>query len=218
MGHHEDFVDPSPIRGLPGPLPEGETLLWQGSPSWQGLAVRAYHVRLVAIYFVILFIWDIAAAVQDGAVFADAALGAMSLFLPATFLICLILVYARLTARDTVYTITSRRIALHYGLILPRTINLPFAAVEGAFVKRYKNGTGDLPVKLTPKVRMAYLQLWPNARPWFVKHPEPMMRSIPDVDHVAQLLADALKANLLDKQDPGSGTSEPVRSDTGQAA
>lgn len=214
MGHHEDFVDPSPIRGLPGALPEGEILLWQGSPDWLGLAVRAYHVRLVAIYFVILFIWDIAAAMHGGASFAGAVSGAMSLFIPLAFVVALILVYAWFTARDTVYTITTRRIAMHYGLILPRTINLPFASIEGASLRRYKNGTGDLPVALTPKVRLAYLQLWPNARPWFVRRAEPMMRSIPDVDDVARLLANALKAGRSDLAEPG----DVARADKGQAA
>ena len=47
MSEH-DF---EPIRGLPGPLPEGETILWQGAPDWRVLAVQAFHVRAVAIYF-----------------------------------------------------------------------------------------------------------------------------------------------------------------------
>ena len=43
--------------GLPERLPEGETLLWQGRPSWRQLALRAFHVREIAIYFALLLAW-----------------------------------------------------------------------------------------------------------------------------------------------------------------
>ena len=38
-------------HGLPGPLPKGERLLWQGRPALVSLARRAFHVDLVALYF-----------------------------------------------------------------------------------------------------------------------------------------------------------------------
>jgi hypothetical protein len=41
-------------RGLPGPLPKGEQMLWQGGPSWKHVAVRVLHVRKLIIYFAIL--------------------------------------------------------------------------------------------------------------------------------------------------------------------
>ena len=43
-----------PIRGLPGLLPPGELILWQGSPAPLLLARSAFHVRAVAIYFALL--------------------------------------------------------------------------------------------------------------------------------------------------------------------
>ena len=43
--------DSEPVRGLPEPLPPGETLLWQGSPRWWSLALDAYRVRALAVYF-----------------------------------------------------------------------------------------------------------------------------------------------------------------------
>ena len=45
---HDDYAG-EPIPGLPADLPEGERLLWQGSPAWMSLAVRAFHIRKVAI-------------------------------------------------------------------------------------------------------------------------------------------------------------------------
>jgi hypothetical protein len=55
-----------PVRGLPENLPEGEHILWQGGPKWTALAVRALHVRAVAIYFALLAVWFAGAAMMDG--------------------------------------------------------------------------------------------------------------------------------------------------------
>ena len=35
-----------PIPGLPGNLPPGESILWQGSPDWQAFARSVFHTRL----------------------------------------------------------------------------------------------------------------------------------------------------------------------------
>ena len=45
------------IAGLPGPLPPGEVLLWQGAPNWWTLARRALHIHQVAAYFAVLLVW-----------------------------------------------------------------------------------------------------------------------------------------------------------------
>ena len=47
--HHEHEFEAAP--GLPEPLPRGERLIWQGSPDWVQLAIHAFHVRKLAIYF-----------------------------------------------------------------------------------------------------------------------------------------------------------------------
>ena len=62
---HEHF-DFEPVRGLPALLPAGEKLLWQGSPDWRSLAVRAYHVRKIAIYFLLLVLWRIGIGISSG--------------------------------------------------------------------------------------------------------------------------------------------------------
>ena len=38
------------MKGLPGPLPAGDRLLWQGRPAWRALAQRIFHVKVVAAY------------------------------------------------------------------------------------------------------------------------------------------------------------------------
>jgi hypothetical protein len=39
---------------------------------------------------------------------------------------------------------------------------------------------------------VAYLLLWPHARPLHFRNPQPCLRAIPDADQVAKLLATAL--------------------------
>ncbi|MBE1236057.1 PH domain-containing protein [Phaeovibrio sulfidiphilus] len=213
---HDDFVEPSPIKGLPSALPDGEDLLWQGSPEWLGLVVRAYHVRLIAAYFVVLFVWDIAEAmfrVEAPVSFQDALVSAVPLIAPACFVLLLVFGYAWFTARGTIYTITSKRVVLHFGLVVPRTINLPFTSIESAALRLHRDGTGDIPLALKPPVRIAYFTLWPNARPWHVKFSQPMMRSVHDAEAVARLLADAAgKARAASEADesaaaPATGAS-----------
>ena len=63
MIQEHDF---EPERGLPEPLPPGETVLWQGSPDWLLLARRAFHVRKVAVYFGLLLAWRVAGTLADG--------------------------------------------------------------------------------------------------------------------------------------------------------
>ncbi len=46
----DDFAF-EPIRGLPEMPPEGERILWQGSPDWRALAWRVFHIREVTFYF-----------------------------------------------------------------------------------------------------------------------------------------------------------------------
>jgi hypothetical protein len=63
-----------PVRGLPEKLPAGERILWQGTPSWRALAIRAFHARKVALYFAALVVWRLALAWHDGEPARDALL------------------------------------------------------------------------------------------------------------------------------------------------
>ena len=51
--------------------------------------------------------------------------------------------------------------------------------------------TGDLPATLSKGYRLAFLVLWPHARPWRVARPEPMLRCVPQAEQVAELLTRA---------------------------
>lgn len=180
-------------RGLPDALPPGERLLWQGAPDWLSLARRAFHLTGIAVYLGMMTAWYVLSGLVDGAG-AQAFVSALplaGLSIAALGLICL---FAWLTARTTVYTLTDRRTVLHIGVALPVTFNLPHARIAGAGLAHHREGTGDIALSLAGEDRIAWLQLWPHARPWRVKQPEPLLRCIPEPERVARLLSDAILA------------------------
>ncbi len=76
--------------------------------------------------------------------------------------------------------------------MLDLTLNLPYERLEGVALRLKKDGTGDLPIRIMAPNKIAYAHLWPHARPWHLSQPEPMLRAIPNAEHVGQLLAEAM--------------------------
>lgn len=202
MSEYQD----GPIRGLPGRLPEGEKILWQGSPCWRSLARRAYHVPLVGSYLAILLVWAAISSANERSL-AEAALSTALLLALALAALSILALLAWLTARTTIYTITNRRVAMQIGIALPVTLNIPFRIVEAAGFRANADRTGDIPLSLAPDGRIAYLVLWPHARPWLVSRPEPMLRAVPEARGVAEILARAVAAYAAE-----NGAPAPVRS------
>lgn len=185
MSAHCDFLPEGTQRGLPGPLPTGERILWQGAPSTRGLWLRVFHAPLAGLWFAVCGIGVVAVA-QNPAGTAAALAGVLGLAL------ALLGVLAFAAHRTTLYTVTNRRLVLQIGIALPVTYNLPFGQVESAELRLFGDGSGDVPLRLKPAARIAYLQLWPHARPWRVSRPEPMLRSVPGATEAAAILGRAL--------------------------
>jgi hypothetical protein len=181
-------------HGLPEALPRGEALLWQGAPEWKSLAIEAFHVRKVAIYFAVILALRAGFLLSDGATAADALAGALMLLPFAVFACGALSLLAWLTARTAVYTLTSERLVMRVGIVLTVTYNLPFRVIHGVDLTRRADGSGNIALTLGGPDRIAYLHLWPHARPWRLKRPEPMMRSLPNVEAVANQMADAITA------------------------
>jgi Bacterial PH domain len=182
-------------RGLPEPLPSGETLLWQGAPRWTALARRAFHIRGLALYFAALTVW---CAVADT---MAAMLWVVPLSLGAIGVLALI---AWIIGRTTVYTITTRRLVMRFGAAIPITLNIPFRMIDAAALKTHGDGTGDIVLTLAPGERIAWLVLWPHVRPWRLSRAEPMLRAVPHAADVAATLADALAATTDPARRPAS--------------
>ncbi|MEI6486715.1 MAG: photosynthetic complex putative assembly protein PuhB [Sphingomonadales bacterium] len=172
-----------PIPGLPGRLPPGETIIWQGTPDWRGVARGVFHTRAVTIWFVFVA----SMAFVAGGTGLTGALVTMAVALLGLAVLALL---AWLQARSTIYTLTNKRVVLRFGVALPKCVNVPLALVGTADAK--PAGTGMVDVSLTPTVRfpLAYLQMWPHVRPWKFGSPQPMLRAVPE--SLLPMLADAL--------------------------
>jgi hypothetical protein len=192
MSEH-DF---EPIRGLPGDLPKGETILWQGAPSWMSFAQQAFHVRAVAAYFALMFAWRAGSAIIGGEAPSRAFMAVLSVMPIALLAVGILAFLAWLNARTTVYTITNRRVVMRFGAAIPRAINIPFTVIESASIKPLASGDGDIALTLKAPNKTAFLHLWPHARPWRVAAPQPTLRAIAHVQSVAGILSEAIAAQM----------------------
>jgi hypothetical protein len=184
--------DAEPVPGLPGPLPEGESILWQGRPGWEGIARRALHLRGLALYFGALALWRGLALSSDGADLHDALFGAGWMVLLGAVPVAMLGAYAWFSARGTLYTITTRRVVVRTGVALPMTVNIPFAVIASAALAKHGDGTGDIALQVMPPHRVSWVALWPYTRPWRLARPEPSLRAVAEPEKVAQLLSRAL--------------------------
>ena len=189
LHEHEHEFEAAP--GLPEPLPPGERLLWQGSPDWHVLARRAFHLRKLAAYFGAMLVLRVVFLLNDGAALTGALSSTLGPLAMASMGLALVGLMAWLSARSTVYTITDKRVVMRIGIVLTLTFNIPFKRIAAAGLHLDAGGTGDLPLTLLGPDRIAFLHLWPHARPWRLGKPEPMLRSVPQAALVARVLTEA---------------------------
>jgi hypothetical protein len=192
-----------PIRGLPGPLPKGESILWQGKPCWRNLAVRSFHIRKVAIYFAVLLVWDVISAVYDHELstvieplFELVGLGCIVMGIIALF--------CWAVEKTTVYTVTTRRVVIRAGIALPKTINIPYPRIDRVDLRMRGASHGDILLTPMPDDRLAYLVLWPHVQAWHFRQGRPMLRSIEAPAEVARMIG-ASVATVLAQTEPVTG-------------
>jgi hypothetical protein len=177
--------------GLPEPLPAGETILWQGAPSWTAMAKHVFRLPWLAVYFAVIVVLQVfSVAGSEGGLSEGWSSVALAVFLALIGLL-LIGLLAYWSAATTMYTLTNRRIVMRVGIVLTVTFNLPYKTLRSADLKLYADGTGDIPMQIATEDKIAYFHLWPHARPWRLAKPEPMMRCIPEAQQVAKLLTEA---------------------------
>ncbi len=188
--HHAE-----PVRGLPGLLPPGERILWQGAPDWRALLWGAFMGRAVALWFIALMGWRFGGGLAEGAGLATAAVYAAWTLpvMAAAFTVLGLLAWA--TARATIYTVTNRRVVIRMGVAIQMSANVPFARITNVALRSLPGDLGDIPLTVGGADRFSWVMLWPNARPWRMARPEPMLRCVPQAARVAALLADAVGAH-----------------------
>lgn len=178
-------------RGLPEKLPEGERILWQGQPQAGLVARRIFHLPVLALYFTGLLAWRLAVLVNDGSDLLQALRGSLGQILLSATALAIVAVLARLTASTTVYTLTDKRVVMRVGIVLTVTYNLPLRSIDAAHLLRLGKGCGEIALALRGDTRIAYLHLWPHARPWQLQRTQPMLRGLQDVERVSALLSAA---------------------------
>lgn len=184
--NHEHEFEAAP--GLPEPLPAGERILWQGSPDWRLLGNDAFHLKTLSIYFALMVVLQAVMSWEPALGLTKNLLSLLTSALLASVALGLLALTAWLSARTTLYTITDKRIIMRIGIVLTLTFNLPLSRINAAQIKNSKDGKGDIALDLQGPDRIAYLHLWPHARPWHLKQPQPMLRALPEVANVASLL------------------------------
>ncbi|MGF1549876.1 MAG: photosynthetic complex putative assembly protein PuhB [Sphingomonadaceae bacterium] len=193
MEHEEE-----PVRGLPGRLPPGEHILWQGCPDWRLFARTALPLRALAVYFALLIGWSLA---------AGSPYGAAATFVAGLALFGLMLLFAWGVGRSTVYTLTDKRIVLRIGIALAKCVNLPLALIAAADLRRHGDRGGDILLTLNEGERVGYALLWPHVRPWRLARPQPMLRALPDAEALAQLLSRAAAEYLSERDGNGEAVA-----------
>jgi len=188
---HEHEFEAAP--GLPEALPAGERQLWQGSPDARLIARQALHVYKVAAYFALLLAWRLTTGLYDGEPLGAALMACVGMLPPIVLALAVLAGIAWLIARTSVYTLTSERVVMRIGIVLSITFNLPLRRIAGASLCKRTGGGGDIALQLADGEHIAYPHLWPHARPWQLRQPQPMLRALRDADAVAAQLVQALR-------------------------
>lgn len=199
-----------PIPGLPARLPEGEGILWQGGPASWPFTVRAMHLKGLSFYFGLLVVWHVADVMTSGGGWAEGLRALAMASVLGVACLGLLALIGRAMARGAIYTITNRRVVMRVGVALPMTINLPFAAVQSAAVKRQADGTEDIVLELMPEHRVSFIAVWPHLRPWRLGRTAPMLRGLPVTSGASQVLARALAASAAQPVGGVEGSREPT--------
>ncbi len=198
---------PKPVRLVPG-----ERVIWRGAPGWRSVALRVFHVRLVAGYFVLLTLADMVQTrfEQLGRLAALRAAVPGTLTGAGALLILLALAWA--TGRTTRYTVTDQRIVMQFGLALPATLSLPLHRIAAAGLRVRDDHVGDIALRLWPGERIGFSKLWPHVRPWRFGAPEPMLRDVPRVATIAAPLCRAIAAAAQRAREAAAGATVPAQS------
>lgn len=188
------MIAPQPIDielGLPGPLPEGEQVLWHGRPDRAALARYLFRWPLLLGYLALIALIPLLATIQQGASLAQVALSPLLILPFAMIVLVFIQTGAWLLARTTTYVITDRRVILQVGVAFTRTVNIPLKLIAHVG-ERERRGSRDIALTLRHPNKIAWLALWPHALATQWNRPVPLLRGLPEDSAAATTLVNAL--------------------------
>ncbi len=181
-----------PVAGLPGYPPHGEEILWQGRPCARLVARHVLKNRWIAGYFGLLIAWAVVGGLYDGRPAAGIVFSVAVLTALAAAVIGILELFAWAVHKTTLYTITSRRVVMRFGVAFSLTLNLPFKQVNALSLAELGGGAGHVAIQLLAGHRMSWLLQWPHTRAWRLSDPEPSLICLPDAKKAADILALAI--------------------------
>jgi hypothetical protein len=185
-----------PIPGLPGHLPAGEQILWQGRPAARLVARHVLKSPWVGGYFLLLALWAAAAGLADGQPLGGILFSVAVLIALAALALGLLELFAWGVERTTLYTVTSQRVVMRFGVALSMSLNLPFTQINAVALGRLGGKAGSIAIALRPGHRLSWMVQWPHVRGWRFAAPEPALICLTDADAVAAILAMAYGQNV----------------------
>lgn len=184
--------DIEPVPGLPERLPAGETMLWQGRPDPRLVAQHLLKNRWLAGYFLVLALWAGASGLYDGQQPGGILFSVAVLIALGAVLLALVELYAWAIGRTTLYTITSERIVMRFGVAFSMALNLPYGRVDAVSIRRLGKGAGTIAIQLAPGHHLSWLIQWPHVRGWRLSQAEPALICLAHADAAGEVLALAI--------------------------
>ncbi|KPF43461.1 photosynthetic complex putative assembly protein PuhB [Rhizobium sp. AAP43] len=181
-----------PLPGLPGVPPAGEVVLWQGRPSSALVARHLLKVRWICGYFIVLAGWAVASGLSDGRAVGGILFSVAILTALAAVLVGMIELFAWAVEKTTLYTVTTERVVMRFGVAISMTLNLPFRQIDAVSFARIGQSSGMIAIALVPGQRLSWLIQWPHVRGFRVAHTEPSLVYLPDAERGAAVLAAAI--------------------------
>ena len=194
----EDDFAVEPIEGLPELLPKGEVILWQGRPNWLRLTIESLNLWWVIGYFGLLAAWRFLTVI-DYMPLGTAFSASIPFLFVAAFVGLLLCGVGYIQAKETLYTITNRRVVMRIGAALTLTLNLPFTKIDNAAVAKKRGGFGNIAFETSGDTKFSFFVLWPHARSWYFGKPQPTLKCIPDIEKVSSILGEAAKSRIIEK-------------------
>ena len=194
----EDDFAVEPIEGLPELLPKGEVILWQGRPNWLRLTIESLNLWWVIGYFGLLAAWRFLTVI-DYMPLGTAFYASIPFLFVAAFVGLLLCGVGYIQAKETLYTITNRRVVMRIGAALTLTLNLPFTKIDNAAAAIKRGGFGNIAFETSGDTKFSYFVLWPHARSWYFGKPQPTLKCIPDIEKVSSILGEAAKSRIIEK-------------------
>ena len=182
-------------------IPEGESILWKGKPSFWGFSWYFFGLKLLAFYLIILSV-VFAARLTVTDFFTAFVVDFLPFLLSGILTSCILMALAKIQSQSSVYIITENRVIIKSGAALSFLISMPFKKIKAVNLQKRKGSLGTISFELNSGKRVPYISCWPSVRPWRFKKTEPAFSCIENVDEVATILRKSVMAGRVSFEAP----------------